>query len=446
MRVNFTSFNTESGYDYVYVFDGYDAHAPILGVYSGSGALSGVVKGTSSNPSGCLSFRFVSDGATVTSGWQATVTCVNNPSAVVPTSNSEDCQGAIVVCSDATAHGGTNNYGFQELPYQWNSCLGYGTDEGEYESNWYVFSPATNGTVGFEILPTSAADYDWSIWGPYDALECPAFTNDTPIRCSSTSLAGSGPNGATGLKVPATDVIEQNGEYGGGSNENGYLMPLNVLAGEVYVMMLDNWSANTTDFTLNWTLTNGATLDCAPVLPINLVNFGASCDENNTVLKWITESENNNDYFVIEKSDENFDFYEIGRVQGSGNSNVMLEYNFRDESFNSKTSYYRLKQVDFDGSEHYHRIVASNCQNNDFQVSNINLTSSQLDLIISSSTNEKVVVFLYENTGKLIAQKELELNSGNNKFCLNSFNINSGIYFINVLGKEKKYSTKIFRE
>jgi hypothetical protein len=439
VNVNFTSFNTEASYDYVYVFDGYDAHAPLLGVYAGNNALLGNVKATSSNSSGCLSFRFFSDGATTTSGWEANVTCSGTPSAITPTTNIEDCQGAVVVCGDASLVGGTTGGGYHELPNPWNSCI----DGGENESQWYVFSPSTSGTVGFQITPNSPTDYDWAIWGPYTSLACPAFTNDTPVRCSSTQLIG---NGNTGLVAPATDVIEQNGEYGGGTNENGFLRPLTVLVGEVYVMMLDNWSATTVGFQLDWTLSNGATLDCTPVLPVNLASFTSSCEGNNTVLNWVTETETNNDYFAIEKSDENFQFYEIGRVSGNGNSNATLSYNFEDNTLNTKTAYYRLKQVDYNGEFTYHRIIASNCFINSFDVSNIHLTDNKLDMIISSSSNEELMVYLYESTGRLVSEQKTTVNSGNNKFSLQNLNINSGIYFVTVIGKQNKFSGKIIKE
>lgn len=446
VNVNFTMFDTESGFDYVIVFDGNNAGDEILGIYSGT-QLNGIaVRATASNTSGCLSFRFYSDGATTDPGWQATVTCNATPSAVVPTNNIQDCQGAYPICSGGTFTGGTNNYGFDELPDRWNSCLGNAGARGEYESTWAVFSPATSGTIGFSITPTTACDYDWAIWGPYTSLQCPAFTNDVPIRCSSTSLAGTGGGGTTGLIAPATDVIEQNGEYGGGANENGKLRPLDVLAGEVYVMMLDNWSSNTTPFALNWTLTNGATLDCTPPLPVTMSSFVNTCESGKTLLKWTTETENNNDYFSIEKSDEKFQFYEIGRVFGKGNSNVTNTYEFTDPFFNDKTSYYRIKQVDFNGEFMYHRIIASSCYKTEFEVVNQQLESNSMDLIINSVQDEKVTIQLFDIHGKLITESLQTLTQGNNKINLTNFNINSGIYMLNIVGEVHHYKTKLFRK
>lgn len=446
VNVNFTAFNTESGFDYFYVFDGGNAGAPILGIYSGNGALSGNVRATASNTSGCLSFRFYSDGGTTFAGWQGTVTCNATPSATVPSSNPEDCQGAIPICNNGTFTGGTNNYGFNELPDQWNSCLGNAGARGEYESTWAVFSPATNGTIGFSITPTSACDYDWAIWGPYTSLQCPAFNNDVPIRCSSSSLASTGNPGTTGLIAPAADVIEQNGEYGGGSNENGKLSTMNVLAGQIYVMMLDNWDANITPFALNWTLTNGATLDCTPALPITMSSFNNTCKNGNTLLEWSTASEVNNDYFAIERSDQNFEFYEIGRVNGSGNSNNNNSYSFLDPSFNNKTTYYRIKQVDFNGEFRYHRIIASSCYKTEFEVVNHQLTSDNLDLTVNSFEKEDVIIYLYDLQGRLIIESNHQLIQGNNKINLNHINIQSGIYLINIVGEVHHYQTKLIRK
>lgn len=446
VNVNFTAFNTESGFDYFYVFDGGDASAPILGIYSGNGALSGNVKATSSNSSGCLSFRFYSDGGTTYAGWQGTVTCSGTPSATIPSSNKEDCQGAITICNSGTFTGGTNNYGFNELPDQWNSCLGNAGQRGEYESTWAVFSPATGGTIGFSITPTSACDYDWAIWGPYASLECPAFNNDVPIRCSSSSLASTGNPGTTGLIAPAADVIEQNGEYGGGANENGKLAPMNVLAGEIYVMMLDNWDANTTPFTLNWNLTNGATLDCTPVLPVTMSSFNNTCKNGNTLLEWTTASEVNNDYFAMERSDQSFEFYEIGRVKGSGNSNISNSYSFLDPAFNNKTTYYRIKQVDFNGEFRYHRIIASNCYKTEFEVVSHQLTSDNLDLTVNSFENENVIIYLYDLQGRLIIESNHQLIQGNNKINLNQVNIQAGIYLMSIVGEVHHYQTKLIRK
>ena len=64
---------------------------------------------------------------------------------------------------------------------------------------------------------------------------------------------------------------------------------------------------------------------------------------------WITASEQNNDFFVVEKSLDGFNWNQIGKVVGKGNSSEETDYAFRDHT-PSATAYYRLAQTDFDGT------------------------------------------------------------------------------------------------
>ena len=69
---NFTSFNTESGYDFLYVYDGANTSAPIIGCYTGTSSPGTIA---SSIAGGCLTFVFTSDGSTTKAGWAATISC-----------------------------------------------------------------------------------------------------------------------------------------------------------------------------------------------------------------------------------------------------------------------------------------------------------------------------------------------------------------------------------
>lgn len=84
-------------------------------------------------------------------------------------------------------------------------------------------------------------------------------------------------------------------------------------------------------------------------LPVELVEFSCEEQNNEVKLKWSTASESYNDYFAIERSKDGSNFEEIGRVKGTGNSNSLQNYQFVDEQPYLGVSYYRLKQVDFDG-------------------------------------------------------------------------------------------------
>ena len=445
------SFNIENGFDYLYVFDGDNASATIIGIYTGTIVAGTTITASSANPSGALSFRFTSDGSTQNAGWNLTCLCTGTAAAPYPTST-QDCAGSIVICDDGPLVGGSTGYGFTELPTEWSSCLGIEPAPGEIESTWYVFSSATDGTIGFDIIPNTQTDYDWAIWGPYTTLQCPTFTIDDPIRCNAShyeDIWGTPQgdiNGNTGLASFSNDIIEENGNYAGEVTDQ-YCRPLTVYAGEIYVMMLDNWEGNAVGFQLNWNLSDGATLDCdPPLLPVTLSSFYTKCEHGKTILNWTTQSEINNNFFVVQKSSDAKNFKEIGIVNGAGTSNLPVEYSFIDYESNNQLAYYRLLQVDYDGSVEYHRIVTSNCFKSDFEVVSHQLSENNLDLTINCFEVEDVTIYLYDLQGRLIIESNKQLNLGNNIINLNNFNINSGIYLLNIVGDIHNYQTKIIRQ
>lgn len=87
------------------------------------------------------------------------------------------------------------------------------------------------------------------------------------------------------------------------------------------------------------------------VLPVNLISFSGASVEKGIQLEWATSSEINNSHFLIQRSSDGNEFNTIGQLEGAGQSNRLLMYNFLDESPLDSYNYYRLIQVDFDGKE-----------------------------------------------------------------------------------------------
>jgi hypothetical protein len=85
-------------------------------------------------------------------------------------------------------------------------------------------------------------------------------------------------------------------------------------------------------------------------LPVTLIGFSARSDRGKTHLEWTTSSEENNAYFDILRTRDFKTLEKVGYVSGVGNSNVRQQYTWTDETPLSGTSYYRLEQVDFDGT------------------------------------------------------------------------------------------------
>ena len=110
------------------------------------------------------------------------------------------------------------------------------------------------------------------------------------------------------------------------------------------------------------------TIDCATVLPITLLDFSGFDEGDYNYLQWSTSSEINNDYFTVEKSENAIHWSELGRVDGSGNSSVEKSYSYVDKNPYAGTTYYRLKQTDYNGNFEYFNIIAIENNNSIFFV------------------------------------------------------------------------------
>ena len=84
-------------------------------------------------------------------------------------------------------------------------------------------------------------------------------------------------------------------------------------------------------------------------LPVDLVDFSVKPENNTALIEWKTASEENNDYFEIEKSEDGDEWQKLGTVKGAGNKVDESSYKYVDEEPLPGISYYRLKQIDFDG-------------------------------------------------------------------------------------------------
>jgi hypothetical protein len=98
--------------------------------------------------------------------------------------------------------------------------------------------------------------------------------------------------------------------------------------------------------------------DPGDLLPIVLLNFNAKPKNQYIEVNWTTASELNNDYFTIEKSPDALEWISANTTNGAGNSSIPLNYSYTDPKPFPGTSYYRLKQTDYDGATSYSDAVA----------------------------------------------------------------------------------------
>lgn len=96
------------------------------------------------------------------------------------------------------------------------------------------------------------------------------------------------------------------------------------------------------------------------VLPIELVDFDVYNKNGVNVIYWVTVSEINNDYYILDRSVDGYDWEMITQVDGAGNSSTGTLYEFKDNTYKNVRNYYRLTQVDFDGKQETFNIITIN--------------------------------------------------------------------------------------
>ncbi len=160
--------------------------------------------------------------------------------------NSPDCRSAIPVCADAPILSETDGSGdvddFDPDTIRQSGCLEKGSVASaniENNTSWYVFRAGTDGQIGFDIEALSpTAEWDFALYGP--DVDCGAISSGTaqPIRCNyevnNTNFTGIGVNPANG---------QEGAPFLTGS-QNTYDEWLNVTAGEIYYLLINNFNTN----------------------------------------------------------------------------------------------------------------------------------------------------------------------------------------------------------
>jgi hypothetical protein len=144
-------------------------------------------------------------------------------------------------------------------------------------------------------------------------------------------------------------------------------------------------------------------------LPVDLIEFEANCQTEGIVLDWSTNSETNNKHFIVEKSFDAENFFELTTIKGAGNSNQKLYYSFTDKRDITKPSYYRLVQYDFDGKYQYSDIISKNCDSKDYNIKLYpNPTSNYFEICTDDCSKETLEYKLVNNLGQIIKRGTLE--------------------------------------
>ena len=170
-------------------------------------------------------------------------------------------------------------------------------------------------------------------------------------------------------------------------------------------------------------------------LPVELSSFSGECFENSVELFWQTESEQNSSHFILEHSRTGEDWDIIDSQNAAEFSNETIEYYYFHNNVSSGNNYYRLNQIDTDGTMQTFNILNVNCENNASSYFTIypNPSNGNIHLVLN---DQQIIgeasIRVIDAKGNIVLKKPIEVKNGINMYMLDE-EISSGIYYINIM-------------
>ena len=174
-------------------------------------------------------------------------------------------------------------------------------------------------------------------------------------------------------------------------------------------------------------------VDNSSPLPVELLYFTARWQDDVceiVQMEWATATEINNDYFEIQRSTDGINFTAIKQEQGAGNSNTIIVYTETNVNPVKDISYYRLKQVDFNGEFSYSNIAIINAPEG-INIINLwpNPSVNEFTFLLTSSENTKLNIAIVDMQGKTVKKITQPINESASVLTIDTRQLLSGYYF-----------------
>ena len=262
--------------------------------------------------------------------------------------------------------------------------------------------------------------------------------NSQTVDANGTNWYNSGPSES--CAVSATVIPDRTG-WAGIYNNATASYNISFLAGNPnvafrFVMYTQSgWSGgyNVDGFMVDDFEINGPPM----VLPVTYSYFDAVLKDNAyTSLKWVTQTEKDNNGFEIQRSADGKSFEKIGFVKGKGTSATAAEYIFNDHNLEDGRYYYRLKQMDNNGYTSYSEIKDVFVRT----MSSVNIypnpTVDKINIKISGKSDQEKLVDVIDVSGRVIYSGNITNPSAESALSVNCSDWPKGIYFVRIKGNE----------
>ncbi len=176
------------------------------------------------------------------------------------------------------------------------------------------------------------------------------------------------------------------------------------------------------------------------LLPLELLSFTGRLSLNHSVvLDWITTRETRTNYFVVERTKDNWNYTSIDTVYAENNGEFTQDYDVTDYHPLDGTNYYRIKIVDVDGKINYSPIVAVKVSEAKSPLMYPNPSSNFVNIVPGSETIRQVNI--YDLLGKAVVKLPQPNLTGS--IQIPTYNMASGFYFVEIRTSNLVYLDKL---
>ena len=335
-----------------------------------------------------------------------------------------------------TAHVGNGSvYAPVALSFNGKDSLGSNLSSvsGNYGAHYVTikyFDSKNNITTADNTLPGSASgDEYWSVTRsstkPAASLTFRFSTVNTGTTFSKTRIKGTldTANLRSDIKVATIDLST--------NKWTALTTTYSIVPASNYVTIQTSTITPNSSFTIG---SNNVRSSFLVPLPVSLIDFAAKANDASIEVKWSTASEKDNSAFVLEKSLDGQTWSAIGTVKGAKTSNVVNNYGIVDYKAVAGFQYYRLKQIDLDGTVNYSKAIAVNFSK--ASTLNVNLfpnpAKDALNITTENNATGEVNIQILNSMGETVYKQVLEAG------LVQSIDITSfipGVYYVTVIAE-----------
>lgn len=368
--------------DVLYIYDGLDDTAPLVGNFCGQESTDGKMPSlnssrlnvgmsfTPNNSTGCFFIKFESDATNNRNGWNAVVECCE-PSLPSHMSDGVNCPEAINngvvfdfdVDLSCVRQGEITNF----TDYKYNEFTPEGMEEAEnmpYKAYFKIEANSNGGFTSVDMDPIDdLGDVSFYVLGPLSGT-CPMYTGGFIVDFKTAS-------------DPSSLIFNM-------SPNSSYMI---VVASNIQgaFRLFNNASSSS--------------------LPVEIVDYSVTKKSKNVSIEWTTTQEVNNLGFELYRSYNNVDFEQIAEVESKGNYSTTTDYSYLDTDLKALGSvYYYLRQIDLDGTS------------TDYDVRSVDFSSIKSisaypnpaadRIYIESQNQEDALIKIYDAMGRIIIQEQ----------------------------------------